>query len=134
MIADDHSQADNQSNIKQIRLNGQSTTNAVLNHLVEAGYPAVNIIADELDIAATEQYGNSINIVWFCHDEKVFPIRSGFKKWKPKGEQIRVLSDTSTLEFEGLERVAPNIYSTTADGFYSFTFHEPLLFIAEQII
>ncbi|CAN5515831.1 thiamine diphosphokinase [soil metagenome] len=106
---------------------------SALTYLVSSGYPAVNIVTDEFDLADYESFAGEINLVVFSRDKKIFPVTSGFSKWKPHGEVIELLSIPARLKTTGLEMINEHHYKTTADGFYSLSFDTPYLFIAEEI-
>jgi thiamine pyrophosphokinase len=120
-----------QSNIKLIALNSNSTTHAALNYLVTNGYPAVNVVTNELDLAVYENYAHQINLVIFYKGQKIYPVTSGFRKWKPANETLAIISSNVYVKTEGLQQTAPQQYQTLNDGFFSLTFDEPYIFIAE---
>jgi thiamine pyrophosphokinase len=121
-----------QSHVKVITANEQSLLQAALAHLVNQGYPAVNIVTDEPDLTVFETYVQQINLVIFCNHQKIYPVISGFRKWKPAGETISVLNLNSQMQTQGLQQTAPQQYQTLADGFFSLKFQEEYLFIGEE--
>lgn len=112
---------------------GDNAAGAALKYLVSHNYPAVNVITDVLDLKDFLFYADKINLVIFRERQKIYPVNSGFSKWKPAGEFIEVLSHPSGLQISGLEATSTNRYKTTHDGFFTLQFEQPFLFIAEDI-
>ncbi|MEO7213303.1 thiamine diphosphokinase [Mucilaginibacter sp.] len=126
-------EAEMQSDVKLIAAGVGSTVEAALNYLIDAGYSAVNIVTDELNLDEFLFYADKINLVIFCRDKKIFPVTSGFSKWKPAGEWVELLSVSTDVKTEGLTALGESVYKTTSDGFYTLQFDEPFLFVAEEI-
>jgi thiamine pyrophosphokinase len=122
-----------QSDVKLIPPGDDEPLGTALAYLVNAGYPAVNIVTGDLHLSELSKFADRINIVAFSGGKKIFAINSGFSKWKPAGERIEVLSPSLNAKTTGLTPAANNSYTTTNDGFVTFTFTEPYLFIAEEI-
>ncbi|RWY47344.1 thiamine diphosphokinase [Mucilaginibacter gilvus] len=122
-----------QSDVKLIAAGSVSPVEAALNYLIAAGYSAVNMVTDELNLDEFLFYADKINLVIFCRDKKIFPVTSGFNKWKPAGERVELLSVSTGVKTEGLTALGTGDYKTTADGFYTLQFDEPFLFVAEEI-
>lgn len=122
----------NQSDVKWIALDGQSELQAGLDYLVTQGYPAVNIITNQLEIGDFSKYINQINLVIFHHGKKIYAITSGFSKWHPAGQVIEMLTLNQVVETQNLELIAPQHYQTIADGTIAFTFNGPRIFISEE--
>lgn len=122
-----------QSDVKLIPNGENALVDAALKHLIQLDYPAVNIISDELNLKDYEVFADKINLVIFNNRKKIYPVTSGFNKWKPSGEIIEVLSQTGKINFTGLEKIKDQRYKTTNDGFFSLRFNEPFLFIAEEL-
>lgn len=123
-----------QEDIKHVSRQGNSVTEAALKYLIANGYPAVNVVADELDLGDYLPYASQINIVLFNAGKKIYPIRSGFTKWKSAGEIVEVISNADGLNYSGLEAIGESRYKTTHDGLFAFTFATPFIFIAESIV
>lgn len=104
-----------------------------LKYLVGEKYPAVNIITKDFVLKDYALFVNDIDIVVFIAGKKIFPVRSGFSKWQPAGEQIHLLHEVNKLETSGLSVQADHVLKTEKDGFYSLTFDQPFMFIAETI-
>ena len=122
-----------QSDVKLIPASGQSFVTAGLRFLVGAGYTSVNIITATAVFDEILPYANQINLVIFCNDQKIFPVRSGFNKWKPAGEEIVLLSKATNLSTDGLAENGDGRYLTRHDGFYTLQFDEPFVFVAEYV-
>lgn len=106
---------------------------AAMSYLVQEKYPSVNIVSSKPHISDYLPYCASINIVILAVSQRIFTVRSGFSKWKPKGEVIQILSDVRHLSQSGLEETSPGTFKTLADGFYSLQFSEPFIFVAENL-
>jgi thiamine pyrophosphokinase len=122
-----------QSDVKLMTANGNNIADAALKYLTAYGYPAVNIITDELNFTDYEPYANKINLVIFNNNKKIFPIKPGFSKWKPAGDTVEVLTLLNDIEVKGLEKISDHLYRTTSDGFFTLHFNGPFLFIAEEL-
>jgi thiamine pyrophosphokinase len=120
-----------QADVKLITLGNQHWLQAALTYLVEQNYPAVNIVTDELDLAVYEEYVAKINLVIFYNKQKIYPVNSGFTKWRPAGELVQVLTPEPIVEARNLQQTAPQQYQTIADGLIGFTFNAPYAFISE---
>jgi thiamine pyrophosphokinase len=132
-IITDDAYDDLQSDMKQLPVGNDTIIAAALRHLTTQGYPAVNIVTDEFDIDDYLPFTDEINLVIFYQHEKIFGIASGFNKWKPGGEIIRLLSPPKNLKALGLKPIGELTYQTITDGFFTLTFDDSLLFIAEQL-
>lgn len=104
-----------------------------LKYLVGEQYPAVNIITNDFVLKDYVLFVDDIDIVVFMGNKKIFPVRSGFSKWQPAGEQVQVLHEVHNLGASGFRSIGNHILETEKDGFYSFTFDQPFIFIAESI-
>lgn len=132
-ILTDESGEDLQSDIKHLPVGDNTIITAALNYLITQGYPAVNIVTDEFELKDYLYFADKINLVIFYHQQKIYAINSGFNKWKPGGERVEILSPTNNLKTSGLEKMGDNEFKTSADGFFSFEFNAPLIFIAETL-
>lgn len=121
-----------QTHVKTIPSSNQTELEAALNFLSAQGYPAVNILTDELDLPVYERYAFLINVVIFYRGQKIYPIASGFRKWKPAGEVITLMTTGTDFQIHGLISISPQQYRTLQDGFFSLQFAEPYVFIAEE--
>ncbi|MCC8424452.1 thiamine pyrophosphokinase [Mucilaginibacter sp. UR6-11] len=123
-----------QSDIKHLAPGDDTLISAALNWLTGQGYPAVNIVTDELDLENYLPFANKINLVLFYNRQKIYAVNTGFNKWKPANESISLLSAATNLKTDGLEKTANNTFHTIADGFFTLKFDAPLLlFIAETL-
>ena len=123
-----------QENVKII-FSESDTLEDGLKHLIAEGYPAVNIIGNHFETKDYLFYADLIDLVIFDQDKKIYPIKSGFSKWKSEGEDIYIFNLESIQEFSfaGLKKVDPDRFKTEKDGFFSLTFQQPQIFIAEQL-
>jgi thiamine pyrophosphokinase len=133
LIITDDKTSDLQSDIKYIPIGTDTIITAAFNYLIAQGYPAVNIVTDDLELTDYLPFAHQINLVIFYDQQKIYAINSGFSKWKPGGETIKILSADAGIETTGLEQIKGNNYKTLADGFFSLIFDTPLLFISESI-
>jgi thiamine pyrophosphokinase len=133
MIITNEVEAGLQSDVKLLSPGNDEPLEAALKYLLEADYPAVNIITDSLQLDNLLAFAQRINIVVFSGGKKSYAIKSGFSKWKPADQRIEILSPYLNIEAMGLEAAYGNTYVTTNDGFVTFIFSEPYLFIAEEI-
>ncbi len=104
-----------------------------LQFLIKEKYPAVNIIAGKRSIADFLPYADQITLVIFSHNQKIYPVSSGFSKWKAAGEMIEILRIPADFMQSGLEQISPNQFTTKTDGFFTLQFAQPFLFIVEEI-
>ncbi len=133
-FASETESTETQEHIKLIPA-GEDTLESALKYLVAEGYPAVNIITNHFQAKDYLFYVDLIDLVIFNHDKKIYPIKTGFSKWKPKGEDIFILHPEliHALSVSGLVKIRDSQYQTFKDGFFSFTFEPPFIFIAEQL-
>lgn len=101
--------------------------------LVGEQYTAVNVITDRFLLKDYALFVDDIDIVVFMGDKKIFPVRSGFSKWQPAGEEIQILHEVHKLQTSGLRKLENGYFETEKDGFYSLTFEQPFIFISESI-
>lgn len=132
IVSDSYNEA-LQSDIQHLPANGDPMARAALKYLIAQKYPAVNIITDEFNLDDYLFFADKINLVIFYDQQKIYAVNPGFSKWKPAGESIKLLSHPSTLQVSGLDKIADDMFKTTADGFFSLQFDQLFLFIAENI-
>lgn len=104
-----------------------------LKFLVAEGYPAVNVIDAGFALKDYVLFVDLINLVIFNPDRKIFPVKSGFSKWQSADEKVYLMHDINHLEVKGLQQVQHREFVTEKDGFYSLAFHQPFIFIAEEL-
>jgi len=132
-VISDQSHENLQSDIKLMSPGADEPAEAALKYLVTHGYPAVNIVTDDLQLKDYLFFIDKINMVIFNGNQKIYAVSSGFSKWKPAGEVIELLSGHSQFHSSGLENMEHHRYKTTHDGFFSIQFEQPFLFIAEEL-
>jgi thiamine pyrophosphokinase len=128
---------------KDLHFNTQESTSLILTDLkpledalkflVAEQYPAVNIITNGFILKDYVLFVDVLDIVVFIGDKKIFPVRSGFSKWQPAGEQIEILQEACDLQTSGLIMLEEHKFETEKDGFYSLIFEQAFIFIAESI-
>ena len=121
-----------QESTKLILSDGEPLEDA-LKFLDGEHYPAVNIITKEFSLKDYVLFVDDLDIVVFIGNQKIFPIRSGFSKWQSGGEEIKVLHEVNNLNTSGLVELDEYLFMTEKDGFYTLTFSQPFIFIAESI-
>ena len=106
-----------------------------LKHLVSEGFPAVNIISNHFRPNEYQFYIDLIDLVIYQGDQKIYPIKSGFSKWKAVNENISLMQAdlVRELSISGLKEVSDAHYKTFKDGFFSLTFENSFIFISEQL-
>ena len=121
-----------QDNLRIVQVE-EDALKAGLQFLINEKYPAVNIIADKRSIAEFLVFADQITLVIFNNNQKIYPVSSGFSKWKAAGELIYIDEIPVDLKQSGLEQISPNQFKTQKDGFFTLQFAQPFLFIAEEI-
>lgn len=129
----DNADVDLQSDVKLMPAGTDDMAVAALKFLVMHGYPAVNIITDEMQLKDFMFFADKINLVILHGTERIYAVQSGFSKWKPAGQLIRLLSHPGELHISGLEAIGGGNFKTMHDGFISLQFDLPQLFIAEEL-
>lgn len=104
-----------------------------LKFLVSESYPAVNIIDSHFALKDYVFFVDLINLVIFNPARKIFPVKTGFSKWAAAGEKVHLMHDINHLEVQGLQQLKHHEFVTEKDGFYSLAFHQPFIFISEEI-
>jgi thiamine pyrophosphokinase len=132
-IITDNINADIQSDVKLLQVNNEPLISAALKYLTTNNYPAVNVVTDELDLDDFLPFIDKINLVIFYNKQKIYPVTSGFSKWKPGGETIELLSTPINLQSSGLERLSETEFKTQQDGFFTLQFNDPFIVVAETI-
>lgn len=120
-----------QEDTRVIRATGE-TLDAVLDFLIKEGYAAVNVIDSKSNLRELGSYIPSINIVVFTETEKAYAIKSGFSIWKPKGHIFKI-EIVSYFETANLRQNEAGDFEVIQDGFVTFTFTAPYLFISEKL-
>jgi len=122
-----------QSDVKILPLTDNSVIQTAFDFLLANNYSAVNLITDELDLKEYLSYLDKINLVIFYNNNKIYPVHSGFNKWKPAGEIIEILDKPNNLRVTGLDNTQGNLFKTTIDGIFSIQFDQPFIFLAEAL-
>ena len=122
-----------QPNVNRLVCEPGNQLKTAMDWLIGNQYPAVNIITSSFKQETFSRYQSEIDMVIFCQYKKIYPVVSGFNKWKPAGENIELFSETNNLEAEGLEPVEKYIYKTIANGFIKLSFLNKFIFISEYL-
>ncbi len=120
-----------QPGTKQLQV-GERPLEDALKFLCGEQYPAVNILDYTFSLRNYALFADKINLVIITPHYKVFPVKSGFSKWKPAGERIEILSTVQGLSTQGLTKEEQGVFRTLKDGFYSIRFEQPFVFLAEE--
>ncbi|MGE8429058.1 MAG: thiamine diphosphokinase [Sphingobacterium sp.] len=126
---------DSQENLKVISYDNSFLRTAI-EYLIAHHYKAVNILTDELDIAYYQPYLEHINIVLISKGVRYCFVTTGFTKWKPAGEKIRIegLGADEKSTYEGLIKANDNEYEMEKDGLFALKFsHVKYILIGEKI-
>jgi len=122
-----------QPDVKRIPAENRTLTRDAIAFLVTNNFPSVNIVTDEFRLADYRPFADKIDLVVFYNNKKIYPVRTGYNKWKPAGEIIELLTEPASVDISGLESIGFSKYQTVADGFFSLRFEELFLFIAEEL-
>ncbi|WP_374166189.1 thiamine pyrophosphokinase [Arcticibacter sp. MXS-1] len=104
-----------------------------LKYLAGEQYHSVNIIATSFCIKDYALFAEHLTMTILTPAKKIFPVKSGFSKWKPKGEKVEILSEVRHLQTQGLKKTEEHVYLTEKEGFYSLSFDVPFIFVAEDL-
>lgn len=124
---------DIQSDVQLLQVTNEPIISSALKHLTANNYPAVNVVADELNLDHYFPFIDKINLVIFYNNQKIYPVASGYSKWKPAGEVIELLSTPNHLQFTGLDKLSETMFKTQQDGFFTLRFDSPFIVVAEAL-
>ncbi|WCT12472.1 thiamine diphosphokinase [Mucilaginibacter jinjuensis] len=122
-----------QSDVKLIPVEDEKYLQTALFQLIDQGYRAVNVITNNFNADTYLPYASQIDLVIYQDEEKIYPIKSGFSKWKPAGDIIRFVTQSDGLNQTGLKALNDGSFETMADGFFTIQFNQPYVFIAERV-
>jgi hypothetical protein len=105
---------------------------SVVKYLIAEKYPAVNIISEETKYDDLAHLLADINIVLFTETTKNYAIKEGFSVWKPAGSLFKI-DIISYFETTNLKPTVNDDFEVMKDGFVSFNFTTPYLFISEYL-
>lgn len=103
-----------------------------ISYFLEDKYPALNVIDREFRPENYRKYCESLNLVIYAGNQKIFPVKSGFSKWRTKGEKLKTFEPVDNLSVSNLVPTAPDEFQVEKDGFYSLNFDQPYIFVAEN--
>lgn len=101
-------------------------------YLISEKFPAVNIISQENKFDDLAPYLAEINIVLFTETEKSYPVKPSFSVWKPAGHIFKI-DIISYFETDNLKQIDNGDFVVIKDGFVSFQFTTPYLFLSELL-
>jgi thiamine pyrophosphokinase len=122
-----------QLDVKVIPAETDGLITTALKELAAHGYPAVNIITDNLALDVYAPFVAQMDLVIFHRDKKIISVHPGFSKWQPAGERIEILTQAHNFVYTGLLPVADSVFKTEHDGFITLQFTNPYLFVAEKL-
>ncbi len=122
-----------QTNIKIIPLNNCDELTVAMAILLSEGYPAVNIVANNFRFKDYLKFAGKIDLVIYKENKKIYPVKSGFSKWKPAGELIEIIDAPGDLQYWGLKQVATDKFETISDASFTLKFQQPFTFLAEEV-
>jgi hypothetical protein len=120
-----------QENTKFI-LSPMETLSATVKYFVSEKFPALNIISGEDRFDDLAHLLPDINIVLFTETTKSYAVKSGFSVWKPAGTVFKI-DIISYFETSNLKPVDNGDFVVINDGFVSFDFITPYLFLSEYL-
>lgn len=113
---------------------GAGFLESALNHLLEQGQRAVNIVSTDQAVPQIMlHYAGRINPVLFGNGRRIAVVKSGFSKWKPAGEEVWLYDTEPPTNTAGLIQRNENEYVTQADGFFSVVFAGPFGLVGERL-
>lgn len=108
-----------------------------LAYLIKRGCRVANIISPYTKPTALLRYATEIQTVLLGNGKRVFVVKSGFTKWKSKGETVLIygnrVPDVKGLQPTEKIYTGEREYITVADGFYSIQFDEPYGLVGEPL-
>lgn len=116
----------------QVILSGEDYLQSGIHYFLEKTYPPINVIDDSFSADRYLHYCSRIDLVIFAGNKKIFPIKSGFSKWTIAGEKIEVSQHIDELRFTNLRSLGPGKFTVITDGFYTLSFNDPFIFVAEE--
>lgn len=104
-----------------------------LNYLIEKEYQAATIVTHDRSLHLLQRFASLINIVLINGGQKLFTIKSGFKKWKAANEKVYIFDDETHFQVKGLKREEHLCYATLDNGFFEIHFDKDFLVIGEDL-
>ncbi len=104
-----------------------------LSYLISKNYPAASVVSRTIDPIWLLEYATDINVTLLGSGKRIFVAKSGFSKWKPKGESIYVYGDAPVVETDGLIPESSDHYLTEGDGFYTIWFEKKYGLVGELL-
>ncbi len=104
-----------------------------LQQLINEGYPAVNLITDDVTPELYLPFILQINIVIYHQQQKIYAVPSGFEKWKTARTTLHLNNPPDDLQCTNLARLNNGSYQVQTDGFVKLIFTADYLFVAEDL-
>lgn len=109
-----------------------SFLDTALTYLINRGCYAANVVSADTEPDLILRYAGKIQAVLLGNGRRIFAAKSGFSKWRPKGETV-FLYGGPVADIKGLQPVGEGEYITVADGFYSIYFDTLYGLVGEQL-
>jgi thiamine pyrophosphokinase len=107
--------------------------NTGLQFLIDKGYPEVNVITHNFDPTLYGPHFESINLVVYSCQQKIYTIKRGFEKWLPAKTKIYIFNPPKDLKCNNLVRQSGNAWMVPNDGRVQLHFSSLSIMIAEDI-
>lgn len=102
-----------------------------IQYLIKQGYQAAYLVSSGVRPESLLSYVPDITVTLFSDGVRYYPVRSGFSKWKPKGETIYI-GDAERLSYTGLNPISTKQFQTVDDGFFTLSFPQERVVIGER--
>jgi len=109
-----------------------SFLDTALTYLIGRKCRAANIISTGTEPDLILRRAGEIHTVLLGNGKRIVAAKSGFSKWRPKGEAVFLYGDP-VADISGLQPTGEREYVTVADGFYSIYFEKPYGLVGERI-
>lgn len=108
-----------QQAITVIQLETDDPAWEMIRYLSSTKHAAVNILGYSLpSIERCAAMSNEIDLIFFSGNSKLYPLKKIFKKWKTKGERMKLLTHDglSIILLKNLQQVSSNELEVMNDG------------------
>lgn len=120
-----------QESAKFIDSPNESILDAV-KYFIGEKFPALNVISKEDHFDDFAHLLPNINLVLFTEQTKSYAVKPGFSIWKPAGTRFKI-DIISYFETANLKPADDGDFVVIKDGFVSFDFTTPYLFLSEYL-
>ncbi|WP_134089689.1 hypothetical protein [Olivibacter sp. XZL3] len=132
IISDEHNGIQ-QDQVSVLYADKASFKETALNYLIEKKYQAANLVSQDHSLQLLQRFAPFINIVLINGSQRMFAIKSGFKKWKAANQKVYIFDDQTNFQVKGLKRESHVCYTTVGDGFFEIYFEKDFLIIGESL-